>query len=249
MAALLLRESPKEHQAQVQAPATNLDPKPIKVLLMPDYVPSTGLANLVANGRKLDFMSNRSRAGSGRYRLGRPQRQRLSGRMPRVDKAPPIARVKRTAAATSAAIKVPPSTPPTPVAHQLLQLQYLPSCLKYRGHVVPTCLMHHCVQLLCQCFKHSAESRACIPRILFTYVYLFESTLKAQKLARILILYSTNTASFFFHFQCSRATSHATCLFVLYFFASVSFIFAYNYKASYHHGLTRSYHKPIYSAF
>lgn len=137
MVALLLRESPKEHQAQVQAPATNLDLKPTKVLLMPDYVPSTGLANLVANGRKLDFVSNRSRAGSGRYRLGRPQHQRLSGRMPRVDKAPPIARVKKTAAATSAAIKVPPSTPPTSVAHQLLQLPYLPSCLEYHGHVVP----------------------------------------------------------------------------------------------------------------
>ena len=249
MVALLLRESPKEHQAQVQAPATNLDPKPIKVLLMPDYVPSTGLANLVANGRKLDFASNRSRAGSGRYRLGRPQRQRLSGRMPRVDKAPPIARVKRTAAATSAAIKVPPSTPPTSVAHQLLQLPYPPSCLKYRGHVVPTCLMHLCVQLLCQCFRHSAESRACIPRILFTYVYLFESTLKAEKLARILILYSTNTASFFLLLNVRGLPAMQLAYSSYIFFARVSFIFAYNYKASYHHGLTRSCHKPIYGAF
>ena len=136
MVALLPRGSPKEHQAQVQAPATNLDPKPIKVPSMPDYVPSTGPANLVGNGRRLDFVSNHSLGGSGRYRLGRPQRQRLSGRMPRVDKALPIARVKRTAAATSAAIKAPPSNPPTSAAHQLLPLPYLPSCLGYRVHIV-----------------------------------------------------------------------------------------------------------------
>ena len=49
------RDLLKEHQAQVQAPAINLDPKPIKVLSTPDYVPSTGLASHVESGRRLDF--------------------------------------------------------------------------------------------------------------------------------------------------------------------------------------------------
>lgn len=53
--ALRPRDLLKEHQAQVQAPAINLDPKPIKVLSTPDYVPSTGLASHVESGRRLDF--------------------------------------------------------------------------------------------------------------------------------------------------------------------------------------------------
>lgn len=134
MVAPLLRGSPKEHQAQVQAPATNLDPKPIKVLSMPDYVPSTGPANLVESGRRLDFVSNHSLAGSGRYHHGRPQQQRLSVRKPTVGKAPLTVRVKRTAAATSTANKVPPSTPLTSLAHQLRQLPYLHECLEHLGH-------------------------------------------------------------------------------------------------------------------
>lgn len=134
MVVLLLRDSPKEHQAQVQAPATNLDPKPIKVRSMPDCVLSTGPPNHVESGRKLAFVSNHSLAGSGKYRLGRLLHQRLSVRMLRVDKAPPILKVRRTAAATSAAIKVPPSNPPTSPARQLLQLPYLRSLLRYRGH-------------------------------------------------------------------------------------------------------------------
>ncbi len=108
MVARLLRDSPKEHQAQVQAPATSLDPRPIKVLSMLDYVLSTGPANLVENGRRLDFVSNHSLARSGKYRHGRPQHQRLSVRKPRVGKPPPTVKVKRIAAATSVAIKVPP---------------------------------------------------------------------------------------------------------------------------------------------
>ena len=46
------------------------------------------------------------------------------------------------------------------------------------------------------------------------YVYLFESTLKAEKHARN--SYSGNTASFVFS-QCSGPNSHATCLFMLHF--------------------------------
>ena len=117
----------------MQAPATNLDPKPIKVLSMPDYVPSTGPANLVESGRRLDFVSNHSLAGSGKYHHGRPQQQRLSVRKPRVDKAPLLVRAKRTAVATSAAKKVPPSTPPISLAHRLRQLPYLPRCPEYLG--------------------------------------------------------------------------------------------------------------------
>ena len=118
----------------MQAPATNLDPKPIKVLSMPDYVPSTGRANVVENGRRLDFVSNRSLAESGRYRHGRPQHQRLSVRKLIVGKAPPTVRVKRTPAATSAAIKVPPSTPPILPVHRHLELPHLPKYLEYLGH-------------------------------------------------------------------------------------------------------------------
>ena len=118
----------------MQAPATNLDPKPIKVLSMPDYVLSIGLANLVESGRRLDFMSNHSLAGSGKYHHGRPQQQRRSVRKPTVGKAPRTVRVKRTAAATSAANKVPPSTPLISLAHQLRQLPYLHDYLEYLGH-------------------------------------------------------------------------------------------------------------------
>lgn len=134
MVAPLLRDLPKEYQAQVQAPATNLDPKPIKVLSMPDYVPLTGPVNLVESGRRLDFVSNHSLAGSGKYRHGRPQLQRLSVRKPRVGKAPLTVRVKRIAAATSVATKVPPSTPPISPVHRLLQLPYLPEGLEYLGY-------------------------------------------------------------------------------------------------------------------
>lgn len=134
MAVPLLRDSPKEHQAQVRAAATNSDPKPIKALSMPDYVPSTGLANRVESGRRLDSMLNHLLAGFGKYHHGKPQRQRLSVRKQRAGKAPPTVRVKRTAAATSAAIIVPLSTLPTLLAHQLLHLPYLPNCLKYLGH-------------------------------------------------------------------------------------------------------------------
>ena len=134
MVAPLLRDLLKEPQAQVQAPATNSDPKRIKELSMLGYVRSTEPANLVESGRKLGFGSNRSLAGSGKYRHGRPQHQRLSVRRPTVDRAPLIVKVKRTAAATSAAIKVLLSTPPTSPAHRLLELPYLPNRLEYIGH-------------------------------------------------------------------------------------------------------------------
>ena len=114
----------------MQAPATNLDPRPIKVLSMLDYVPSTGPANLVESGRRLDFVSNHSPAGSGKYPHGRPQHQRLSVRKPRVGKAPPILKVKRIAAATLVAIKVPPSMLPISLAHRLLPLPYRPKYLE-----------------------------------------------------------------------------------------------------------------------
>lgn len=115
----------------MQARATNLDPKLIKVLSMPDYVPSTGPAKLVESGRRLDFVSNHSLVGSGKYHHGRLQQQRLSARKPRVGKSLPTVRVKKTAAATSAAIKVSPLNPPISLAHRLLQLPYLPKYLKY----------------------------------------------------------------------------------------------------------------------
>ena len=118
----------------MQVPATNLAPKPIKVLSMLDYVPSTEPVNHAESGRRLGFVSNHSPAGSGKYRLGSPPDQRLSVRMPKVDKVPLIVRVKATAAATSAAIKVPPSTPPILPVHRLPQLPYLPSRLKRSGH-------------------------------------------------------------------------------------------------------------------
>ena len=134
MLAPLPRESPKEdHQAQVQAQATNSGPKPTKVLSMLDYAPSTGPANRAESGRKLDFGSNHSLAEPGKYRHGRPLQQRLSVRKLRVDTGPPTVKVKRTAAATSAAIRVPQSTPPTSPAHPLLQSPYLPNCLEYFG--------------------------------------------------------------------------------------------------------------------
>ena len=145
----------------MQAPATNLAPKPIKVLSTLDYVPSTGPVNHAESGRRLDFVSNHSPAGSGRYRLGNPPDQKLSVRMPKVDKAPLIVRVKATAVATSVAIKVPLSTPPILPVHQLPQLPYLPSRLKRSGHRCLGLFGYRCIQLLCQCCKHSAESRVC----------------------------------------------------------------------------------------
>lgn len=129
MVAPLLQDSLKEPQAQVQALATNLDPKPIKVPSMLDYVPSTGLANSVESGRRPDSVSNHSLEEFGKYRLGRPQRQRFSVRKQRADKAPPTAKVKRTAAATLAAIRAPLSTLPTLLAHRLRQLPHLPNVL------------------------------------------------------------------------------------------------------------------------
>ena len=133
-AVLLPRESSKEHQALVQAPATSLAPKPIKVLSMLDYVPSTEPLNHAESGRRLGFVSNHSPAGSGKYRPGNPPDQRLSVRMPKVDKEPLTVRVKVTAVATSAAIKVPPSTLPILPVHQPPRLPYLPSRPKRIGH-------------------------------------------------------------------------------------------------------------------
>ena len=150
---------------------------------MPDCVPLTGPVNLVENGRKLAFVSNHSLAESGKYRLGRLQAQRLSVRMPRVDKAPQIVRAKRTAAATSAATKVLPSTPPTSPAHQLLQLPYLPSSLEYHDRRCSVIVMHQCTKLLS--FASIARSLGrTFPGYLLIYVYLFESTLKAEKHTR-----------------------------------------------------------------
>ena len=132
MVAPLSRESPKEeHQAQVQAQATNSGPKPTKVLSMLDYAPSTGPASLAESGRKLDFGSNHSRAEPGKYHHGRPLQRRLS--VPKLRVGPPTVKVKRTAAAISAAIRVPPSTPPTSRAHRLLQSPPLPNCLEHFG--------------------------------------------------------------------------------------------------------------------
>lgn len=134
MVAPLLQDSPKEHQARVQAPATSLDPKLTKVRSTPDYAPSTGLANVAESGRRLDFVSNRLLAGSGKYRHGRHQQQKVSVRKPRVGKVPPTVRVKRTVAATLAAIKVPPSTPPISPARRPLQLPYLLEGMECLGH-------------------------------------------------------------------------------------------------------------------
>ena len=130
----LLRGSSNERRAQVEAPATNSAPKPTKVPSMPDYVPSTEPVNHVESGRKRDFVSNRSLARSGKYRPGSLPHQKLSVRMPKVGKVPPIVRVRTTAAAMSVAINVPPSTPPILPARQLLQLPYLPSRLECRDH-------------------------------------------------------------------------------------------------------------------
>ena len=141
----------------MQAPATNLDLKLIKVLSMLDFVPWTGRANVAENGRRLDFVSNHSLAGSGKYRHGRPQHQRLSVRKPIVGKAPPTVRVKKTPAATLAATKVPLSTPPTTPAHPLLGLPHLPKYLEYLGHCCLGITMHQCIQSHYECCKHSAE--------------------------------------------------------------------------------------------
>ena len=144
----------------MQAPATNLAPKPIKVLSMLDYVPSTEPLNHAESGRRLGFVLNLSPARSGKYRPGNPPDQRLLVRMPKVDKAPLTVRVKVTAVATSAAIKVPPPTLPILPVHQLPRLPYLPSRLKRSGHrCLGPFLIHPCIQLLCQSYKHSAESR------------------------------------------------------------------------------------------
>lgn len=182
---LPLRESSKEHQAQVQAPATNLAPKPIKVLSMLAYVPSTEPVSHAESGRRLGFVSNHSPAGSGKYRLGNPPDQRLSVRMPKVDKAPLTVRVKATAAATSVAIKAPPSTPPILRVHQLPQLPYLLSRLKRSGH---RCLglFDSSMYFYFASVASIARSLGCAvySRILFIYAYLFESISKVQKLAR-----------------------------------------------------------------
>ena len=150
----------------MQAPATNLDRKPIKALSMPAYVPSTGPANIAESGRRLVSVSNRSRAGSGKSRRGRPRPRRRLGRKPRAGRAPPTVGAKRTAAATSAAIKVPPSTPPTSPAHRLLQLPHLPKCPEYiLTAVFWVCAMHRCIQITLSGRKHSAE---------FTGVHLYD---------------------------------------------------------------------------
>ncbi len=143
----------------MQAPATNLDPKPIKVLSTLDYVLSTGPASLVESGRKPDSGLNHSLVGSGKYLHGRPQHRRPSVRMPRVDKALPTARAKRIVAAISAAIKVPRSTPPTSPAHRLLQSPYLPDRLKYLGHGRPGMFDASMYSILLPVLKHSVEFR------------------------------------------------------------------------------------------
>ena len=170
----------------MQAPATNLAPKPIKALSMLAYVPLTEPVNHAESGRRLGFVSNRLPAGSGKYRLGNPPDQRLSVRMPKVDKAPLIARVKATAAATLAAIKVLPSTPPILRVHRLPQLPYLPSRLKRSGH---RCLGLFDSSMYFNYFASVASiarSLGCAVYswILFIYVYVFESISKVQKLAR-----------------------------------------------------------------
>lgn len=138
----------------MQAPATNLDLKLIKGLSTPDYVPSTGRANVVENGRRLDSVSNHSLAESGKYRHGRPQHQRLSARKLIAGKAPPTVRVRGTLVATLEAIKVLLSTPPLMPVHQLLELRHLP---KYLCHCHLGITMHQCIQSHCECCKHSAE--------------------------------------------------------------------------------------------
>ena len=52
-----------------------------------------------------------------------------------------------------------------------------------------------------------------------------------------------------FFFSMFEAYQPSNWLIRLTFLQVVSFMFAYNYKASYHHGLTRSCHKPVYGAF
>ena len=170
----------------MQVPATNLAPKPIKVLSMLDYVPSTEPVNHAESGRRRGFVSSRSLAGSGKYRLGNPPDQRRSVRMPKVDKAPRIVRVKATAAATSAAIKVPPSIPPILPVHQLPQLPYLPSRLERDAHRCPSLFDSSMCSMYFASVASIARSRgyAVYTRILFIYVYLFESISKVQTLAR-----------------------------------------------------------------
>lgn len=53
----------------------------------------------------------------------------------------------------------------------------------------------------------------------------------------------------FFFFSMFEAHQPCNLLIRLTFWQVVSFIFAYNYKASYHHGPSRSCHKPIYGVF
>ena len=191
----------------MQAPATNLAPKPIKVLSMRGYVPSTEPVNHAESGRRRAFVSSRSLAGSGKYRLGNPPDQRLSVRMPKVDKAPRIVRVKATAAATSAAIKVPPSTPPILPVHQLPQLLYLPSRLKRNAYRCPGLFDSSICSITFASFASIARSRgyAVYPRILFIYVYLSESVSKIQTLARNLHAVLRNDGVLIFPFSVLEA--------------------------------------------
>lgn len=192
----------------MQAPATNSDPKQIKALSMPDYVPSTGQANVVESGRRLDSMSNLSPAESGKYRHGRPQHQRLSVRKLIVGKAPPTVRVKGTLAATLAAINVPPSTPPMSPVHRLLELPHLP---KYLEHLSLSIRLAGCINVadhIASVTSIARSSRKCIPRIFFTYVYLFE--LRIEKFAgNPHHVFSINGVF------SSLLGKHATCMFIL----------------------------------
>lgn len=174
---------------------------------MPDYVPSTGRANVVESGRRLDSMSNRSPAKSGKYRHGRPQHQRLSVRKLIVGKAPPTVRVRRTLAATLAAINLPPSTPPMSPVHRLLELPHLPNTLAtviWAYRIYQYFPENHIASVA----SIARSSRACIPRIFFTYVYLFES--RSEKFAgNPHHVFSMNGVF------SSLLAKHTTCLFIL----------------------------------
>lgn len=185
---------------------------------MLDYVPWTGRANVVENGRRLDFMSNHSLARSGKYRHGRPLHQRLSVPKLIVGKAPPTVRVRKTLAATLAAIKVLLSIPPITPVHQLLELPHLPECVEHvehLGHCHLGTTMHQCIQSRYECCKHSAEFTAVYPQDISPMCICSNIKAKSEKFEGNPHHVPRMNGVFLFYF--SRPVKHATFWFILHF--------------------------------